>query len=285
MLIRVEIVGLNAYPNTFNFGVVDLNQKLKRLIPLSIENVSKQNILVKRIYTSFEESLIEVIPIHTSKNNQLVIKPEENISEFIYLMLDPSNYYSEDHEHLLYKKIQGNIIIQTNFTENPFLYLSYEYYLDKNTFSYPEKYFDFYYSKAFKQDTVTTYESNFKINSSTNFIIHDIISDSKFIKIDFDRKNLNLLQGNYYDKNFKIELKIDNQNDFVNRKYYYLCVKNFNYLAIIPFKLYDKSLDFTYFNQTMQANKIKGINIIAQKQILDLGSISSVEVNKSLIFR
>lgn len=276
VLIRVEIIGLKAYPNIFNFGVIDLKQKVRRLIPISIENVSKQNIIVKRVFTSFDESLIELIPIH--KNNQLLIKPDESITDFAYLMLDPLNYYSESHDHLLYKKIQGNIIIQTNFTENPFLYLNYEYFLDKNTFAYPEKYFEFYYSKNFKQDTITTYESNFKINSTLNFIINDISSDSQFIKVDFDKKTLNLSQNNYYDKNFKIELKIDNQNNFINKKFYFLCVKNFNYLSIIPIKLYDKSLDFKFFNETMQENKKKGVNLISQKLILDLGSISSVEV-------
>ena len=239
--------------------------------------MSKQNIVIKRIFTSFEESLIEIIPIFKIKNKQNLIKPDEKIDVFGYIMLDPVNYIPDFHDHLLYKKIQGNIIILTNFTENPFLFLNYEYYLDKNTFIYPEKYFEFYYSKNFKQDTITTFESSFKINSSLNLIINDIKSNSKFIMVDFDKKiNLSPI---YFDKNIKIEIKIDNQINFFNKKFYFLCMMSYNFLSIIPIKLYDKSLDFKYLNETMLENTKKGINILSQKHILNLGSISSIEVS------
>ena len=53
---------------------------------------------------------------------------------------------------------------------------------------------------------------------------------------------------------------------------------SYNFLSIIPIKLYDKSLDFKYLNETMLENTKKGINILSQKHILNLGSISSIEV-------
>ena len=241
-MIRVEIVGLKAFPNFLNFGLIDLNLKVKRLIPLSIENVSKKNVVIKRIFTSFEENLIEFIPIYKSK--QVVIKPEQSITEFAYFMLDPINYNHNLHEHFFYKKIQGHIVIQTNFTENPFVYLNYEYYLDKNTFSYSEKKFELYYSK------------------------------NQFLKISFDKQKINNIE-----KNVKIQLKIQNQINFLNKKFYFLCVKNANYISLIPIKLYDKSLDFKYFNERMQEIQLKGINLMPQKEILNLGSISSIQVN------
>ena len=269
-MIRVDIVGLKAFPNFLNFGLIDLNLKVKRLIPLSIENVSKKNVVVKRIFTSFEENLIEFIPIYKSK--QVVIKPEQSITEFAYFMLDPINYNHNLHEHFFYKKIQGHIVIQTNFTENPFVYLNYEYYLDKNTFSYSEKKFELYYSKNL--DQISTFELNFEINSTLNFIIKNFSTDSQFLKISFDKQKINKIE-----KTVKIQLKIQNQINFLNKKFYFLCVKNANYISLIPIKLYDKSLDFKYFNERMQEIQLKGINLMPQKEILNLGSISSIQVN------
>jgi hypothetical protein len=330
VLIRVEIQGFKIFPNYFNFGLIDLNKNIKRLIPISLSNVSKQPLQVKTLYTTFEENLLEFIPnsLNTNcpsiiKNSQsgninpligftnvnqynanfCVLSPGENLINFGYLMLDPNNYQPEINDPHLYKKIKGSIILQTNFTENPFMELSYEYYLDKNTFITNNNENSnnlFYETNSPSAKASYKYEINLKIKPPFTFNIQSLRnyleSESKTNPLkDLDRINIipesNSISATFKEMNdtLKLNIVLDNPTTFINKKNYYFAVKtNLNLVSLIPVRFYDKSIDLHFCEnvstykecETENYSIYKSINFKSNILNVDFGMISTSEVGK-----
>lgn len=328
VLIRVEIQGFKIFPSYFNFGLVDLNKNTKRLIPISLSNVSKQPLQIKTLYTTFEENFIEFIPNSLNSNcpsigqnsqsaniyplnhgnsqnnnynaNFCVLSPGENSVNFGYLMLNPNNYRPEIHDNNLNKKIKGSIILQTNFTENPFMELSYEYYLDKNTFNNENSIDLFYETNSPSAKDSYKYEVNMKIKTPFSFNIQSLKNylenESKTNPLkNLDRINIypesNSISSTFKEMNdtLKINIVVDNPSNFNNKKNYYYAVKtNLNLVSLIPVRFYDKSIDLHYCEnfstykecETENYSIYKSINFRSNILNVDFGMISTSELGK-----
>jgi len=198
-------------------------------------------------------------------------------------MVDPSLFDLHDinNDARLYKKIKGNLILQTDFTENPFIYLGYSYYLDKNTYLYSEKNFEFYFQRNSLAES--NYETQFRLNSINNFQIVNIISNNDFMKININKDSKN-------SQNIKFDFTINDSQLVMNRRNYFFIIKStYNYVSIIPFKLYEKTISLLHcfeFSKNCSPDEtviLKSINRNSENISIDYGMVSTTEAGKKYI--
>lgn len=346
VVVGVEVQVIRFFPNLYNFGVIDVNRPVKRLIPISISNLGITPVQIKIIYSTFEENLIEFIPnsnnlycnhdqvnsgINSSFNNEIIKKNLlntinqnlympglcilnriDNMNNFGFLMIDPSNYREDLNSKNLNKKTRGSILVQTNYTDNPFIELTYEYYLDKNTISFekePELFFNnfensnrnaelsFSLKGIIKAPFYTTsrdlwtnniQKENGNTNSNNNQMENQlVVSFDKKELINVNSPNPNSLLQEIRELNLNV--KINNLQTFQNKKNYFFPVKlNLNMVTLFPVKLYDKSIEL-HFCDTIESYKeclsenysaYKSINYRSQTMNVDFGLLSTSEAGK-----
>ena len=311
VLIKVEVQGIKTYPSTFNFGIIDIYQNIKRAIPITISNPSKKPIRLKSMFVRFEENLLEFIP---NKNHTIcledqhqtelenscpkceknsvhfykslcIIQPGEELKNFGYIMIDPNNFdiHDIDSESRLYKKIKGSLILNTNFTENPFIYLGYSYYLDKATFVLSEKNFEFFLQRDVSSANALTFDTHFRINSINNFPIISLQANNDNIKLNYIKDNKNTA-------NIKFDFSIVNPLEFENKQNYFFIIKSSNnFISLIPFKFYEKSISLNYCYEfsknclSEESTVLKNINFNSDKVTMDFGMVSTSESGKRYI--
>jgi len=353
VVVGVEVQIIRFFPNFYNFGVVDVNRPIKRLIQINLSNLSLMPVQIKTIYTTFEENFIEFVPNlnnffcnfdlilsglslssfmvdaitknsispqnpNSYSNNICIINRIDNLSNFGYLMIDPSNFKQELHAKYLNKKTRGSIIIQTNFTDNPFIELTYEYYLDKNTISFdiePEYNYNlkenrpknnineinFNLKGMIKPPFYTTSKDLWK-NNTNEFIgqvngqnnqINNNQLIAKFVYNNFLNKNTNLhFDTNQEIREINLNLIISNIQNFQNRKNYFYPIKlNNNMITIFPVKLYDKSVELHYcdtieiYKECLAENysAYKSVNFKSQTINIDFGLLTTSESGQKYI--
>ena len=212
------------------------------------------------------------------------------MNNFGFLMIDPENFQEKLNSKQLNKKTRGSIIIQTNFTDNPFIELVYEYYLDKNTLSF-DKEPELYYNN-FKNTQV-----NFNIRALIKAPFYSPPKDNVKNNTDDNNGNNQLVININSDKNknnqdtreLLVNLKINNIQTFLNKKNYFLPIKlNNNMLTIFPIKLFDRSLELHYcdyiqiYKECLAENysAYKSVNFKSQTINIDFGLISASEAGK-----
>jgi hypothetical protein len=334
VVVGVEVQIVKFYPNYYNFGVIDLNRPIKRLIPITLSNLGLNPIQIKSIYSSFEENLIEFVPninnffcnydlilsglslssisvdplkgysispsnANSYNPNICIINRIDNMSNFGFLMIDPANFKKEINGKNINKKVRGSILIQTNYTDNPFIELTYEYMLDRDTLNFEnehELYFEnnnkkneinFNLKANIKSPFYTTYKDLWKNTTSIlpNFPQNLLYSN-------FDLKDIKDNKDKNYNKEIKelsLNLKIFNTNNFQNRKNYFFPVKlNSNMITLLPVKLFDGSVDLHYcdnyssYKDCLSENysAYKAINFKSQILNIDFGLLTTSDKGK-----
>lgn len=333
VVVGVEVQAIKFYPNYYNFGVIDINRPIKRMIPINLSNLGLHPIQIKSIYSSFEENLIEFVPNlnnffcnfdliltglslssftfdsnkgsnsnnpNTYTPNICIINRIDNMNNFGFLMIDPSNFKKEINGRNMNKKVRGSVLIQTNFTDNPFIELTYEYLLDRDTLSFekePELYYEnnnqnkeinFEIKAKIKSPFYTTYRDMWKNTTS------DLINfPHNLLYSNFEIEELNEKKNNKYDnkeiKQLDLKLKILNTNHFQNKKNYFFPVKiNSNMITLLPVKLFDKSIELHYcdnisnYKECLSENysAYKAVNFKSQNLNIDFGLLPTSEPGK-----
>lgn len=308
VLIKVEIQGLKLFPNYFDFGIIDINSKIQKAIPISVSNFNKVSIQIKGIFSLYEENMLEFIVhphnhICSMNTNNLnvdflgelesnnyynpdlcVMQPLETIHNFGYVMINPSNYFPEINGSNLYKKMSGILILQTNYTENPYIELNYSYYLDKNTFNCDSKKFEFLVDPKLKNQffNITT-----RINPSFNYLSaleHPYIQQ---IEVNIEDSGLN--ENDLDERKLTLKFEIKNITMSNNKKYYYLPVKTSNLMtAIVPIKIYENTLKYIFCDNQQKYKfcmsnlpySIERINEKNNKLTIDFGIVSIDDISK-----
>ncbi len=356
VVVGVEVQVIRFFPNFYNFGVIDVNRPVKRLIPISLSNLALAPVQIKTIYSSFEENLIEFVPNlnnffcnfdlilsglslnsfsldagkgsvssqnpNSFTSNICIINRIDNMNNFGFLMIDPSNYREDLNAKNLNRKTRGSIIIQTNFTDNQFIELTYEYYLDKNTLSFekePELNFNNHKSEngevalnlkaMIKAPFYTTSKDLFVKNSTNDNLINNgsaanINNNNQLIanfeNNDFGNKingnsNVNSNNNNLIKQEIReinLSLKIKNTQSFQNKKNYFFPFKlNNNMVTLFPLKLYDKSVEMHYcdsieiYKECLAENysAYKSINFKSQTLNIDFGLLTTSEAGKKYL--
>lgn len=175
VLIKVEVKGIVVAPSIFGFGMIDVGKvksnqisSVKRVIVVKVSNPTKQDIQIQSINLNLEEHMIEFelnfdneycSPLKiknqtspppqafyfdykrlgvTSKSSfsTLCTIPKESQQTAIgFIILNPRNYFNHMQKIKLNKVVTGNVVFQTDFNDNPIIYVPYEYYLDREIFS------------------------------------------------------------------------------------------------------------------------------------------------------
>lgn len=349
VVVGVEVQVIRFFPNFYNFGIIDVNRPIKRLIPISLSNLALAPMQIKTIYSSFEENLIEFVPNlnnffcnfdlilsglslnsltgdngragvsalnpNSFSGNICIINRIDNMNNFGFLMIDPTNYREELNGKNLNKKTRGSIIVQTNYTDNPFIELTYEYYLDKNTLAFEKEpelnYNNFkkvsgeasfslkatvkppFYTNAkdlWKNSTIIE-NNNALINNNNNQNVNQLIA--KFDNKDLANKSNSNKNGNNQEiREINLSLKINNTQNFLNKKNYFFPLKlNNNMVTLFPVKLYDKSVELHYcdsieiYKECLAENysAYKSVNFKSQTLNIDFGLLTTSEGGKKYL--
>jgi len=139
VLITANNPSLDAYPKYFDFGFIDKNIKINRVIPISIKNKYNYPVQLLEIFSRHDD-YIEFIPNLSLTNcygkeiggslddinkiNNCVIGPGEKIPSLGYLILKVDEMNLENSEETC---VHSNIMFYTSLTENSLFEIEFSY--------------------------------------------------------------------------------------------------------------------------------------------------------------
>lgn len=256
ILINSDPQTVTTYPTHFNFGLIDTKSKINKVIPLSITNMGKIPVIIKGVYTNYEDELIDFI---LSNNNETsLIEPSEEIL-YGYAVFDVSNINNIKKEEILYKIMRGMIYIETNLTKNQYIEIEFSYFIDDGKYSeivsgneqfidrsvkIPSIAFDVVTKFKFPIGVEQTYAYSQSSESEKKSIL---IADDKFIKASIRSPNNIHKYSTQTEKTINIHVNITDLSSIIDSKYYFFPLKLTHRLhTLIPLKLFDNSLDVLF---------------------------------------
>jgi hypothetical protein len=282
VLVRVEVMALKIFPQYHNFGLIDMSATTKQLLPIILTNVHKNPIQIFAIYSKYEDDIIEYIPKNKAckdyKYDACVIKPMETI-DFGYFLFDPANIVKTNPKDMT--RYQGHIVIQTNYSEYPFVEFFYEYLLTDSVFYFEKTQHDIQLSHLRAKPL------NVKLYGKVKPGIKLLPSKSEIdncLKVNLD-DNKNVQDLKYIIKVFQKE----NYQEYNNMKFYYINFEtNTGSRILFPIRLYDNTIDLHYCDRVDNYRKCLTENYSAYKQVnfkatylnVNMGVIQINEVGK-----
>ena len=166
ILINADSQTVTTYPTNFNFGLIDTKSKINKVIPLSITNMGKTPVILKGVYTNYEDELVDFI--FTNNNETSLIEPSEEIL-YGYAVFDVNIYKNvkKRGQECLHKITRGTIYIETNLTKNQYIEIEYSYFIDDGKYS----------------DVVSGNEQFIDRNIKISSIAFDIVTKFKFVAL------------------------------------------------------------------------------------------------------
>ena len=228
VLIKFDDIPFNIFPSFFNFGIIKNFNKEIRVIPINISNNDKQKLLFKGIFLNNEEKNIGFM-----KKDELIYFDFNQTKTVGYLYLNCSNINYDEN-----KKFKGIFFLETNNKINPIIELKYKFSFEKNENK------DFILNNSLYIDnfdnSMYLHKMRFPnqiplelIGSNTNY---EIMNITNFLSINAWSKENNLVV---------FRIKIGKKFSALNAKNYYIPLKNIlNSFYILPFTIYDESVDF-----------------------------------------
>ena len=259
ILINTSAKTLTTYPRYLNFGICGVRNKISKVIPLSITNIGKNDMMIKGVYFNYDDDLVEFV--YNRNNKTAVISPSDEIL-YGYAIFNAENINedSESFNSKLHKITRGTLYIETNATKNSIIEMKYSYFLDNGRYSGivsgNEQFIEKSKMNSISFDIVARFKFPIGIEQSYSYYSNEnekqiLISDEKDKHIRASIRSPNNIHkyANQNEKNVNIHVNISSIQTLSNSKYYFFPLKLTHRLhTLIPLKLYDNTLDLLLCN-------------------------------------
>lgn len=270
VLVKVNLPGILAFPQFLSFGIIDIGINsnddsvfFKRGFEIEIKNPTEEPIEIETISAHINEKMLKFeinfnmnicnqgneVDENMNENKRnlrnCIIPPKLNNPILLgYLIIDPKEYYNKNYKKKISLKelIKGEIIIKTNYQDNPIISIPYEYYLDMLVFENIKLESKLSSNNSFDEfDKNNSLQINFDFSQrEKDYDILDIIC-SGFSSKKIETKNNNI-------KKSALSIIIFDKKKNINSNEIQTCnIKMSNNLvALLPFYIYDENINFIY---------------------------------------
>ena len=102
ILINTSAKALTTYPRYLNFGICGVRNKISKVIPVSITNIGKNDMLIKGVYLNYDDDFVEFV--YNRNNKTAVVSPSDEILYgYAIFNADNINEDSESFNNKLHK--------------------------------------------------------------------------------------------------------------------------------------------------------------------------------------
>ena len=310
ILINTSAKALTTYPRYLNFGICGVRNKISKVIPVSITNIGKNDMLIKGVYLNYDDDFVEFV--YNRNNKTAVVSPSDEILYgYAIFNADNINEDSESFNNKLHKITRGAIYIETNATKSSIIEMKYSYFLDNGRYSGivsgNEQFIEKSKMSSMSFDIVARFKFPIGIEQSYSYYSNEnekqiLISDEKDRHIRASIRSPNNIHkyANQNEKNVNIHVNISSIQTLSNSKYYFFPLKLTHRLhTLIPLKLYDNTLDLLLCNGNENSSSylkclsesdsdyFKNINANSKDLIsfnIDMGMLSLEQTKRMILY-